>query len=76
MISNVKEVMFLALVPVLQWKSQLHFWVYVRSKWKVSENIFNLQEWNQNAQLQIFLFNQVLLWEKNTINLSRTTTFT
>ena len=55
MISDVKKVTFLALVPVLQWYSHPHFLVYVRSKWKVTQNIFNLQEWQQNAQLQIFI---------------------
>ena len=36
MIPNIKKIMFLALVPVLQWDSHAHFLVYVRSKWKVT----------------------------------------
>ena len=54
MTPNVKKVIFLALVPVLHRKSYPHFRVYVHSKWKVT-NIFNFQEWHQNAQLQIFI---------------------
>ena len=58
MITNVKKVMVLVmfLVQVLQWNSFPHLLlVYVRSKWKVTENIFYFQEWHQNAQLQIFI---------------------
>ena len=36
MIPNVKKIMFLALVPVLQWNSHPHFFVCVHSKWKVT----------------------------------------
>ena len=36
MIPNVKKVMLLALVPVLQWNSHPHFLVYVLSEWKVA----------------------------------------
>ena len=36
MIPNVKKVLFLALVPMLQWNSHPHFLVYVLSEWKVS----------------------------------------
>ena len=32
MIPNVKKVMFLALVPVLQWNNDLHFLIYILSK--------------------------------------------
>ena len=31
-----------AFVPVLQWNNHPHFLVYVPSKWKVTQNIFNL----------------------------------
>ena len=33
MIPNAKKVMFLALVPALQWNSHPHFLVYICSKW-------------------------------------------
>ena len=32
----IKKVTFLALMPVLQWNSDLYFLIYVHSKWKVT----------------------------------------
>ena len=62
MISNVKKVMFLALVPVLPWNSHPHFLVYVHSKCNVTKTVVNLQEWNQNTQLQIFIQANIIMW--------------
>ena len=66
MIPNVKKVMFLALVPVLQWNKHPYFSVYVRSKWKVTWRlkflIFKNGTKMRNCES---LFKQILLWEKN-----------
>ena len=59
MISNVKKVTFLALVPVLQRKSHRHFLVYVLSK------KFNFQKWHQNGQLQIFIQANITMGKKS-----------
>ena len=38
-------------LKVLQWKSHPWSLMYVRSKSKVIQNIFNLQEWHQNMKI-------------------------
>ena len=40
---------------MLQWNNHPHFLVDIRSKQKVTQNIFNLHEWHQNAQQKIFI---------------------
>ena len=50
MIPNVKKINVLSFGPSVTVKRPSHFLVYVRSKQKINQNIFNLQEWHQNAQ--------------------------
>ena len=64
MIPHVKKVMFLASVPALQWNSHPHFLVYVWFKMKSNFNIFDLQEWNLNVQLQTFIQANITMGKK------------
>ena len=59
LISN-KKVTFLAWVPVLKWNSRPRFLINVHSKWKVTWNIFNLQERHQNMHNCKSLFKEIL----------------
>ena len=63
MILNVKKVMFLVLLSVLQWNSHPHFLVYILSEWKVTLNIFNIQKWHQMCKCRS-LFKEILPWGK------------
>ena len=66
MITNVKKVMVLImfLVQVLQWNSFPHLLVvYVRSKWKVTENIFTFKNGTKTRSCKS-LFKQIVPWEQ------------
>ena len=65
-----KNITLLDLVPVLRWNSHPRFLIYVRSKWKVPDNIVNLQEWHQDIR-DYKLYSNKYYCGKKTKNLPR-----